>query len=99
MSLSADANFEQPKEAYGADTQVDTLEVLSTVDVQTSVDNTTLLSRLHRASTERVPSCLNVIGDPVVDGLVVLLGVLDVFVDLVSIVGLRWTVPGTFLLA
>ena len=80
---------------YGADTQVNTLEVRSTVNIETLIDNTTLLSGLHGASTERVPGGLDVVGNPVVDGLVVLLGVLDVLVDLAGIVGLAGSVPGT----
>ena len=79
---------------YGADTEVDTLEVLSAVDTQALVDNTALLARLHRASTERVPGGLDVIRDPVVDGLVVLLGVLYVLDHLLRVVRFRGAVPG-----
>lgn len=78
---------------HRADTQVDTLEVLSTVDVETLVDNTALLSGLHSTGAERMPSSLNVVSDPIVDSLVVLLGVLDVLVDLVGVVWLRCAVP------
>lgn len=84
------------RKTHRADTQVDTLEVLGTVDVETLVDDTALLSRLHGASAEGVPGGLDMVGDPVVDGLVVLFGVLDGVVHLVGIVGLRGTVPCTY---
>lgn len=46
------------------------------------------------ACSETVPGGLDVVSDPVVNGLVVLLSVLDVLVDLGRIVRLAWTVPG-----
>ena len=82
-------------DTYGTDTKVDTLEVLGTVDVEARIENTTLLARLHGAGTERVPSGLDVVSDPVIDGLVVLFGVLDVVVDLASIVHIAGLVPRT----
>ena len=48
-------------ETYRADTQVDALQVLSAKDAEALVDDTTLLARLHGASTERMPSCLNMV--------------------------------------
>ena len=48
---------------HGADTQVNTLEILSTVDVETLVNDTTLLTRLHRTRSQTVPGGLNVIYD------------------------------------
>ena len=73
-------------EVIRADREVDALEVLRAVDVEALVDDTALLARLHRARAERVPSRLDVVRDPVVDRLVVLGRVLDVLVDLGSIV-------------
>lgn len=78
-----------------ADGEVDTLQVLGAVHAEALVDNTTLLARLHRAGTERVPSGLDVVGNPIVDRLVVLLGVLDVLVDLGWVVYVTWLVPRT----
>ena len=78
-----------------ANTQVDTLEISGTIDVETWVDDTTLFSWLHCTSTERVPGGLDVIRDPVVDGLVIIFGVLDVLVHLGSIVRVSGLVPGT----
>lgn len=54
---------------------------------------------LHKSSgfrrlTKRVPSSLNVVGHPVVDGLVVLLCVRDVLVNLLGVVHLSRLVPG-----
>ena len=85
------------RKTYGADTEVDTLEVLSAVDTQALVDNTALLARLHRASTERVPGGLDVISDPVVDRRIVLRRVLDVIVDLGRIVHITGLVPCTWI--
>lgn len=81
------------KKTYGADTEIDNLEVCRAEDVETLVDDTTLLSGLHGAGTERVPCGLNVVSDPVVDGLVVLFGVLKVFVNLGGVIGIARHVP------
>jgi hypothetical protein len=40
------------------------------------------------ASAQRVPGRLDVVGNPLVDGLVVFRGVLDIFVDLAGVVDL-----------
>ena len=45
----------------GADRQVNTFQVLSSVDIQTLVDDTALFTGLHRASTERVPCSLDMV--------------------------------------
>lgn len=67
---------------HWANTEVDTLEVGRAVHAEALVDHTALLARLHCARAERVPGRLDVVGNPVVDRLVVLLGVLDVIVYL-----------------
>lgn len=84
----------QDEGTYRADTEVDTLQVLYTVHVQAGVDNTTLLTGLHRTRAERVPRRLDVVRNPVVDRLVVLLGVLEVLMDLARVVRLGGAVPG-----
>ena len=81
---------------YGANRQVDTLQVGRTEDVKASIDDTTLLARLHRTRAEGVPGGLDVVSDPVVDGGVVFLGVLDGLVDLVGVVRLARAVPCTY---
>ena len=108
-------NGQQDYFSYGADRQVGDLEILCAMYVETSVDDTTLLPRLHgcdraevrlvtlkvdqkiklAASTQAVPGCLHMISDPIIDGLVVFLGILDILMDLRRIVRLAWFVPGT----
>lgn len=46
------------------------------------------------ACSKTVPGGLDVVGDPVVDGLIVLLGVFDVLVNLGRVVRLTRAVPG-----
>ena len=100
-------------ETHGADTEVDTLQILRAEHVQALVDNAALLARLHGASSERMPGRLDVVliliqlplfksknfcsptCNPIVDRLVVLLGILDVFMDFLGVVRLARNVPGT----
>jgi hypothetical protein len=82
-------------EVVGADREVDALEILRAEDVEALVDNTALLAGFHRAGAERVPGGLDVVGDPVVNRLVVLRSVGDVLVHLVGVVRLGGNVPGT----
>ena len=50
----------------------------------------------HAILTERVPCRLDVVCNPVIDGLVILLRVHDIFVDLRGVVRLAGDVPGTY---
>lgn len=54
-------NNERIIKTHRADTEVDTFEVLRAVNAQALVNDTTPLTRLHRASTERVPRGLDVV--------------------------------------
>ena len=64
-----------------ADRQVRYLEVLDTVDIESLVEHTVLddvvtLSRCHGAGTKRMPSCLNVTLNPLLNVGNVFFGVL-----------------------
>jgi len=80
-------------EIVGADTQVNDLEVLSAENVETPINDTSFFPRLHGARSQAVPGGLDMVGDPVVDGLVVFLGILDILVNLAGVVGIAWLVP------
>jgi len=77
-----------------ADAQVDAFKVLSTEHVEATIDDATFLPWLHSASTERMPSRLDVVSDPVVDGFVIFSRVLDVLMDFGLVIGLSRPVPG-----
>jgi len=80
-------------EIVGADTQVNDLEILSAENVETPINDASFFPWLHGARSQAVPGGLDMVGDPVVDGLVVFLGILDILVNLAGVVGIAWLVP------
>lgn len=79
---------------------VKSVQVL-TEDVEGSIDNATLFTSFHRckgvrcsgvsllsrtAGAKTVPSCLNMVSNPIVDGCIIFLGVLEVLMNLLGIV-------------
>lgn len=61
IAVIRDIDSPYASNAYRADTKISTFEVLSTVDVEAFVDNTTLFTGFHCAGTKTVPSSLDVV--------------------------------------
>lgn len=94
-SMSTNYFIPRALNTYWADTQVNTLEVLRAIDVETLVDDTTLLTRLHSACSQGMPCSLDVVSNPIVNRLVILLSVLDIFVDLAGVERFTGCMPTT----
>jgi len=76
-----------------ADTQIDTLQIFGAEDVETAVNNTAFFPWFHSASAKTVPGSFDMVCNPVINGLIVFLAILDVLVNFFGVINFTRFMP------